>query len=465
MVPPLGELIQMILAHLGTILLIYLIPFYVIIVTLIGARRTQSSKDMDNNSIFAAMLCCFFFVYLVGVVKYTIDIYPREHFGALISRYYFVVFPLFVVGFAAFYPTLEWTFRSRITLLITAVVIVSASLLVFLPKYVYDHAAFMAYSHPNLAWSLGVNKPLRIPVVITFVLTILYYVISKRPSGNVFIWSLLFYALLGNVGAIRSSLFWDAYSGKEFKPYVDLVSWQLPKDSRIVVVGSSHYYRNFLAFEKSFYYVGNYELPAGTKITRESLPKDADYLILFDEYDLDFSVESSVTRGKCKIIALHNSVQAFKKEFPYKFGDTIKFSEGGNYDRYIAAGWCNPDSGSIWSDGSVSRLRIRLASSPDSDLVLRVNCIPLLAPPKLTHQRVKVIAGDEKRCDWTVIKAGEYECVIPAAAIKDSVLDLTFEFPDAACPKDYNLNLDSRKLGLAFQSLTITKADQIPAKR
>jgi hypothetical protein len=333
----------------------------------------------------------------------------------------------------------------------------------FLPKFVSQGQVFVG--NPDLAWYSYPNEFLRIPMAITFVLTILYYVISVRPSRNVFLGGIVFYGLICNFGIIRAAIPWDAYVVGRAKPYVDFIGWQLPKDSKVVVIESKSWYYYFLAFEKSFYYVGNCALPAGTKITRQSFPKDADYLILFDEYDLDFPVESSVTRGKCKIIALHNSVQAFKEEFRYKFGDTIKFSQGGNYNRYIEAGWCDPDPGFIWSDGSVSRLRIRLASSPDSDLVLRVNCIPLLAPPKLTHQRVKVIAGDEKRCDWTVIKAGEYECVIPASAIKDSVLDLAFEFPDAASPKDYNLNLDSRKLGLAFQSLTITEADQIPAKR
>ncbi|MHB8205413.1 MAG: ArnT family glycosyltransferase, partial [Desulfomonilaceae bacterium] len=460
--PTLGELIKVSLAHVDTILLTYLLPVCVIILVLFNEGRASFFKDMNKRSIFAVMLFSFVLVYLASVVRYSAIIFPKEHFGRLHARYYFMIFPLLVVGFATFFPLLEWRFKERSTLLIIGAIVISAGIVFFLPQYVSQGPIFV--DNPDLAWYSRPNKLLIIPVGLTFILTILYYVISARPSRNVFLWSLLCYALVGNFGEIRAAVFNDKINLKAFRPYIDFVGSQITNvDSRVIVFGEGTPHRTFLPFWKRLKYVGIVELPTGSRIERQLIPSDADYLILFGEYQLDFPVESAVTRGKCKIIALHNSVDEFKKGFPYKFGDILKFTEGGNYARYIGAGWGGPEKGFVWSDGAIAHMQIPLASSSDSDLILRVNCVPFLAPPKLTQQRVKVIAGNKKLCDWTVTKAGEYECVIPAAAIKDSMLDLTFEFPDAASPKDYNLSEDSRKLGLAFQSVIITKAGKSSA--
>ena len=461
-IPPLGEVIQMSLAHLDTILLTYLIPFWVMILMLVGARRSQFFKDMNKYSIFAIMLPSFFVVYLIGVIKLCISIYYFQHFQELPGRFYFMVFPLLVVGFATFLPLLEWTVRERTTLLITGVIIILASIYFFLPKYVSQGAIYAG--NPDLAWYGPPNKLLVIPITIIFILTVLYYAISARPARSVFLCGLFCYALIGNLGEIRALIFADSYNVREFKPNIDFIGWQLPqKNSSVVVIGSSIADRTFLAFWKTYNYVALYDLPKGAKINRQSIPASADFLILFDEYELDFPVGSAVTKGRCKIIALHDSVDAFKKGFPYRFGDTLTFSEGGNYIRYIESGWCSPEAGLVWSNGPVARLHIPLELSSDSDLMLRVKCTPFVTPPNLTYQRVRVLVGGNECCNWTIPIKGEYECLIPASAIKDSVLDLAFEFPDAASPKDYNLSNDNRKLAVAFHSAIILKSDKISA--
>jgi hypothetical protein len=444
------------LAHVDTILLTYLAPVCVIILALVNQGGTRFFKGMDKHAIFAIMLFSFCFVYLVGVVKITFNYYPFEHFGRLHGRYYCMIFPLFVIGFAAFFPLVEWKFKERSTLLLAGVIIILAGVFFFLPKYVSQGPVFM--DNPDLAWYSAPNKLLIIPIALIFILTILYYVMSARSSRNVFLWSLLCYALIGNFGEIRASIYNHKTNLLAFKTHIDFIGWQITnKDSRVIAFGERTLHRTFLPFWKAFRYVCIVELPTGSTIERQSIPVDADYLILFGDYKLDFPVESAVTRGQCKIIALHNSVDAFKKELPYRFGDTLKFSEGGNYSRYIETGWGDPEAGYIWSNGSGSRLRIPLASS-DSDLILRVNCTPFLIPPKLTHQRVRVIAGGTECCNWTIPGKGGYECLIPASAIKDSVLELTFEFPDAVSPKEHNLNVDTRKLGVAFHSATIVRS-------
>jgi hypothetical protein len=460
--PPPGEAIQMILAQLDTVSIAYLIPFCVIILALIVEGRNRFLKEMDKNLIFVVMLLSFFFVYLIAVLKFIFGLYaiPSEYIGRLHARYYFMVSPLFIIGFSTFFPWLKWGIKERIILLVTGVIVILSGVLFFLPKYVSLGLAIV--DNPDIAWYVHPNRLLVIPVALVFTLTMLYYVMSARPSRSVFLWGLFCYSIIGNYGEVRALIYYDALNVTRFKPCMDFISWQLPKkDSRVVIVDSTRWYQYMLPFWRTFNYVGVDRLPKGTKIDRQSIPGAADFLILFDDYELDFPEGSAVTEGRCKIIALHKSGYGFNRKLPYQFDDTLRFTEGGNYIGYVGTGWSHPEVGYVWSDGPVSRLHVPLMSS-DFDLMVRVNCSPFLAPPRLKRQRVRILAGGIERCNWTIDGRGEYRCLIPASAIKSSVLDLTFEFPDATSPKESNLSDDDRKLALAFQSLIITKADEIP---
>ena len=43
------------------------------------------------------------------------------------------------------------------------------------------------------------------------------------------------------------------------------------------------------------------------------------------------------------------------------------------------------------------------------------------------------------------------------------MLELTFEFPDAVSPKEHNLSVDTRKLGVAFNSVPLLDPVMLPA--
>lgn len=304
--PPLGETIQMILAQFDTILLTYLIPFYVMILALIGVARTQVFKDMNKNSIFLIMVLSFFVAYLAGIVKFTIDIYSAEHFGRLHGRYYFMVFPLLILGLAIFLPFLRWELRDRMTLLVVGAVVILAGIFFFLPGYVSQGLTIV--DNPDLAWYVLPNKYLIIPIASVFILTLLYYAITRRPSPVVFLWCLLCYSFIGNFGEIRASIYYDSLNTMEYKHCTEFIGCRIPKNnSRVVVVGSRIADRLFLAFWKPLNYVAVYDLPKGAKIERELVPTSADYLILFDEYELGLPVQSVVSRGRCSIVSFQSS--------------------------------------------------------------------------------------------------------------------------------------------------------------
>ena len=107
--------------------------------------------------------------------------------------------------------------------------------------------------NPDLAWYSAPNKLLIIPIALIFILTILYYVMSARPSCNVFLLSLLCYALMGNCGEIRA---WTYKNHKTnllaFKPHIDFINWQITnKDSRVIAFGEHTFHRTFLPFLES----------------------------------------------------------------------------------------------------------------------------------------------------------------------------------------------------------------------
>lgn len=72
-------------------------------------------------------------------------------------------------------------------------------------------------------------------------------------------------------------------------------------------------------------------------------------------------------------------------------------------------------------------------------------------------QRVIVRSGDVKLCDQTIDnsqKAITFD--IPADCVKDGLLRLQLEYPDAISPLELGENTDARTLALAFKSIKLT---------
>jgi len=140
---------------------------------------------------------------------------------------------------------------------------------------------------------------------------------------------------------------------------------------------------------------------------------------------------------------------------PYRFGELIEFGKQGNAEDYQSEGWHFPEDGFTWSS-SKAELSIPILNI-DSDIVLKAiikNCL-------LQDGRVNILLDGKKIGEWIMDRGIKQERTITITKdlITGSLLDITFEIPDAMSPKEMGLNNDERILGIAVESIVISEKE------
>jgi GT2 family glycosyltransferase/glycosyltransferase involved in cell wall biosynthesis len=141
----------------------------------------------------------------------------------------------------------------------------------------------------------------------------------------------------------------------------------------------------------------------------------------------------------------------------YLPGQVIKFGQANHEAPYLVEGWSAPDRTSRWALGSRATLRLRLPSSGRT-LRLRTVVYPMLAPGKIARQRIRLILPEGVRPEIFELKRAEPTAImwlLPGKLAHDQVLELTFQFPDAAAPADLGLSDDVRRLSVSFIELRV----------
>ena len=136
----------------------------------------------------------------------------------------------------------------------------------------------------------------------------------------------------------------------------------------------------------------------------------------------------------------------------YLPGQVIKFGQANQETPYLVDGWSEPDRTLRWTIGSRATLRLRLPSNGHA-LQLRAVFHPMLVPGRIARQRVRLITPEGAQPEMIELKRAEPTEIIwqlPSKLPHDHVLELTFQFPDAAAPADLGISGDVRRLSVAF---------------
>ena len=141
----------------------------------------------------------------------------------------------------------------------------------------------------------------------------------------------------------------------------------------------------------------------------------------------------------------------------YALGQVIRFGSANQEVPYISEGWSEPDATSRWTIGRRATLRLRLPWS-GQPLQVRTMLYPLLAAGRISRQRVRLITPDDALPVEIELNRAEPTMTVwqlPGKILRDHVLELTFEFPDAAAPADLGLSSDIRRLSVAFMEFSV----------
>jgi hypothetical protein len=158
----------------------------------------------------------------------------------------------------------------------------------------------------------------------------------------------------------------------------------------------------------------------------------------------------------------------------YQWGKVIDFGVDGNSDPYLRTGWnISPEADFTWTNGTRASLVIPHADT-DSDVELRAIVRPYVAPGKLDKQTIRIFVNERYVGDWALERENrllerlkrsrgfqERRLLIPNGLLKENILRITFELPNAASPVSIGDTWDIRVLGMAMQSLALTESPSV----
>lgn len=153
-------------------------------------------------------------------------------------------------------------------------------------------------------------------------------------------------------------------------------------------------------------------------------------------------------------ISIHQRYNLFLSK-SYQLGDVLWFgSDHRNVDDYILEGLLSDDSAFSWAEGKTMRIRLKVKNAPPlAEYRMR------LVVEKVFAKEQQVEVESNGNIIWTkgISASGEFVFVIPN--ISNGVIDLTFNFPNAISPFDFNGSQDMRQLSLALVSATILEEE------
>ncbi len=140
----------------------------------------------------------------------------------------------------------------------------------------------------------------------------------------------------------------------------------------------------------------------------------------------------------------------------YEYGSQIKFGNEGNAKQYQGQGWSAPENNLTWTDGKSASLVIPV-SQPQSDLILNTTVLFSFVAGDIVNQKVNVYTNGNKLGEWDISSGGNYMIKIPKEYITNTLLELIFELPNAVSPMELNVSDDTRSLGIAVQSISLSE--------
>ncbi len=145
---------------------------------------------------------------------------------------------------------------------------------------------------------------------------------------------------------------------------------------------------------------------------------------------------------------------AEKERKKYDLGETLVFSESQTIDEYCSYGISYSESWGAWTDGNEACMVFDI-DGDYQNLLLKMNVAAYMPP-----QNVKVFANENCVAEFSVCEAEEREIIIPKEYLKEGVLYLRFELPNAVSPISLGESIDGRKLALALTDLVIVSTDK-----
>jgi len=298
------QFLQMTAIHLGGFLIPMLLPFMVTIWAWLDALQKKRVKSLVILS-----LGLFIFVkLLVLVLLISIFYAPIQSFSRLHGRFYSIIFFFFIVSFAAFGKTLEWT-RARKASLVTLTVLAALALLPGFQYFKSPERFVLPLDYPELNW-LAFLPPAIIVLMIAGFFLVTIQVVRGNSSQSYWIYFIV-WAFLANLSVTQTLL--NSYQPQRLltRPARTFISETVKDpDSGVAVFDRGELYGNMTVFWLPYRFTKAKFNTEDSVLRGEDIPEETDYAILFGEFSLDFVPTGEWREGKCTILFLGDNDDA-----------------------------------------------------------------------------------------------------------------------------------------------------------
>lgn len=296
-----NPLLKLGMAHTGALLFIYLFPIMASIGIFFCRDKKRKNKDFIFNTLGLAVFLSMFLVTILWAVSMS----HKENFSRLHGRWYAPSLPFFLLAFFIFFGKVKLT-KTLKSILISGFLVMTFLIgLSYAPFYIkMKHTFFIDYPSLNLASQAPLFFWIFLLVFLGWMM--IRVLIKGRLSFPLFILFFVFYAGAANYYHIKSLTRHRNY--RESRLHSELIKpfirGHIPrKKNKVALFGSDQIFMTYTAFTFSFHYTRSQILPPHSEITVNMIPKNTDYIILFDDYDIKFNPIKDFHNGKWRIIS------------------------------------------------------------------------------------------------------------------------------------------------------------------
>jgi hypothetical protein len=280
----------------------------------------QSFRNKDSKSfVFLLWGSLAFLSFFAMTLKFTSDQRHAEHMMHLHSRYYFAIYPFFLIAFIAFLGKLEHSILASIGFVIMSLGVSSALIKIFpiffLP-YWGSHVDFPEWSWLNTffpvyrgvvdpqGWdwwgSENINIVLAVLVALLFLIS-LYYAFSTVKRFWPYLLFFILFSILSNALEIRIQTGLSNINLKKVANHRAMIESTIDSEEPVMLIGSWAGIDMLLVFCLSYKNIEARMLPQGALVTDDKISPRTKWLILLDRYLVNARMELFRTDGVISI--------------------------------------------------------------------------------------------------------------------------------------------------------------------
>jgi hypothetical protein len=313
-----GDLIRVTIGHLTGFLFLYGIPVVVVIISILQSLKTKDYKSF----VFLLWGSIIFLAFLAMTLKFSYDYREAEPWMRLYARYYFFVFPFFLIAFLIFLKRIgQSKLNAAAFILMSSLVGVTITTVfpVFFPnmsihtdfiEWAWLNTFFPTYrSYVDLyGWNWWGAENIKLASAVLVVLTFflgLYYALSKCRPLYPYLFFLALFSILGNIFALRIHAVYSVNAWQMTNYYLNQIESTITNfNDSVMLIGSWYGMDMSLAFWLPYEKINGVRLLPESYVTDDIIPPGTKWVVLMDRYNVTAQLQLIRSDGVMNIYRL-----------------------------------------------------------------------------------------------------------------------------------------------------------------